>query len=214
MLTVKRTVLQLGGKLHEEPMAKSRAGDRLVFLDAETTDLLRAHHRAQLRARMKAGAAWQDNDLIFCQADGRPWDPDHVSKRFKKLAAQAGVPVIKLHEGGRHTGNSLMRDAGVDQEVRMREVGHAGKDINDRYTHVLIEAHLAAAELRASCALAARLPRSRAADGPERTGCTDGSVHEPVHGRGARSLNPATVRNIVSSAPAYVRSLRPSPRHS
>ena len=70
----------------------------------------------------------------------------------------------------------------------MREVGHAGKDINDRYTHVSIEAHLAAAELRASCALAARLPRSRAADGPERTGCTDGSVHEPVHGRDAHSL--------------------------
>ncbi len=95
---------------------------------------------------MKAGPAWQDNDLIFCQADGRPWNPDRVSKRFKKLTAQAGVPVIKLHEGGRHTGNSLMRDAGVDQEVRMREVGHAGKDINDRYTHVLIQAHLAAAE--------------------------------------------------------------------
>ena len=60
--------------------------------------------------------------------------------------AQAGVPVIKLHEGGRHTGNSLMRDAGVDREVRMREVGHAGRDINDRYTHVLIEAPLAAAD--------------------------------------------------------------------
>jgi integrase len=53
-------------------------------------------------------------------------------------------------EGGRHTGNSLMRDAGVDQEVRMREVGHAGRDINDRYTHVLIEAHLAAAEQTAA----------------------------------------------------------------
>ena len=89
---------------------------------------------------MAAGPAWQDNDLIFCQADGRPWNPDHVSKRFKKLAAQAGVPVIKLREGGRHTGNSLMRDAGVDQEVRMREVGHAGPDINDRYTDVLIAA--------------------------------------------------------------------------
>ena len=67
-----------------------------------------------------------------------------------ELAAQAGVPVIKLHEGGRHTGNSLMRDAGVDHEVRMREVGHAGRDINDRYTHVLIEAHLAAAEQTAA----------------------------------------------------------------
>jgi integrase len=142
VLTVKRPILQLGGKLHEEPTAKSRAGDRLVFLDAETADLLRTHHREQLLARMKAGAAWQDNDLVFCQADGRPWSSDHVSKRFKKLAAQAGVPVIKLHEGGRHTGNSLMRDAGVDQEVRMREVGHAGKDIN--------EAHLAAAEQTAA----------------------------------------------------------------
>jgi hypothetical protein len=73
-----------------------------------------------------------------------------VSKRFKRLAAQACAPVITLHQGGRHTGNSLMRDAGVDQEVRMREVGHAGRDINDRYTHVLIEAHLAAAEQTAA----------------------------------------------------------------
>ena len=32
----------------------------------------------------------------------------------------------------------------------MREVGHAGRDINDRYTHVLIEAHLAAAEQTAA----------------------------------------------------------------
>ena len=34
VLTVKRTLLQLGGKLHEEATAKSKAGDRLVFLDA------------------------------------------------------------------------------------------------------------------------------------------------------------------------------------
>jgi hypothetical protein len=32
----------------------------------------------------------------------------------------------------------------------MREVGHAGRDINDRYTHVFIEAHLAAAEQTAA----------------------------------------------------------------
>ena len=134
----------------EEATAKSKGGNRLVFLDHDTAELLREHRKAQVKARMSAGPAWQDNDLIFCQADGRPWNPDHVSKRFKKLAAQAGVPVIKLHEGGRHTGNSLMRDAGVDQEVRMREVGHAGRDINDRYTHVLIEAHLAAAEQTAA----------------------------------------------------------------
>jgi hypothetical protein len=67
---------------------------------------------------------------VFCQDDGRPWNPDHVSKRFKKLAALAGVPVICLHEGGRHTGNSLMQDAGVGQEPGMREVGHADKSVS------------------------------------------------------------------------------------
>jgi CRISPR/Cas system-associated endonuclease Cas1 len=78
--------------------------------------------------------------------------PDHISKKFKRLAAQADVPVVKLDEGGRHTGNSLMRDAGVDQERRMREVGHADKSVNDRYTHTLIEAHRAAAEQTAALA--------------------------------------------------------------
>ncbi len=150
VLTVARPIVQLGGRLVEEASAKSRAGDRLVFLDAETAGLLREYRKAQLAARLRAGEVWQDNDLVFCQPDGRPWLPDHISKRFKRLARQAGVPVIKLHDGGRHTGNSLMRDAGVDQELRMREVGHADKSINDRYTHTLMEAHLAAAEQTAA----------------------------------------------------------------
>jgi len=63
--------------------------------------------------------------------------------------------IAELQHGGGNgfrepLGNSLMRDAGVDQEVRMREVGHAGRDINDRYTHVLEEAHRAAAEQTAA----------------------------------------------------------------
>jgi integrase len=91
VLTVKRTVLQLGGKLHEGPAAKSKGGDRLVFLDAETADLLRAHHKAQLRARMKAGPAWQDNDLIFCQADGRA-DRGAPGRRRADGSAAPGGP--------------------------------------------------------------------------------------------------------------------------
>ena len=58
--------------------------------------------------------------------------------------------MVKLHEGGRHTGNSLMRDADVDQELRTRAIGHSDKSVNDRYRHPLIEAHLAAAEQTAA----------------------------------------------------------------
>ena len=149
LLVVRRPIVQIGGRLSESK-AKTRAGERKVFLGHDTAGLLREHRKAQLRVRLKAGEGWADNDLVFCQGDGQPWQPDHVSKRFKKLAAEAGVPVITLHEGGRHTGNSLMQDAGVDQELRMREVGHADKSVNSRYTHPLEQAHLAASEQTAA----------------------------------------------------------------
>jgi integrase len=149
VLIVRRPIVQLGGKLRVSK-AKTHAGERKVFLDHDTAALLREHRKAQLKVRLKAGESWADNDLVFCQEDGRPWNPDHVTKRFKKLAAEAGVPVITLHEGGRHTGNSLMHDAGVDQELRMREVGHADKSVNSRYTHPLEQAHLAASEQTAA----------------------------------------------------------------
>ena len=73
-----------------------------------------------------------------------------MSKRFKKLGAPAGVPVVTLHEREGTPANSLMQDAGVDQELRMREVGHAVRSVNDRYTHPLEQAHLAAAEQTAA----------------------------------------------------------------
>jgi hypothetical protein len=81
---------------------------------------------------------------VFSQSDGRPWNPDHVSKRFRRLAAQAGVPVIKLHEAGRHTGNSLTYDAEIRPDIVMRQVSHSDPEISQRYNHPLIEAHLAA----------------------------------------------------------------------
>jgi integrase len=145
VLPVKRVLIQLGGKLHEEATAKTKAGDRLVFLDHDTAELLRAHKETQMLERMVMGEAWQDNDLIFCQPDGSPWLPDHVSKKLKRLAAKAGVPVIKLHEGGRHTGNSMMYDAEVRPDITMRQVGHASAEISQRYNHPLRQAHLAAA---------------------------------------------------------------------
>jgi integrase len=144
VLVVDRTILELDGHL-VEGKPKTRAGERRIYLDSATTELLQAHRKAQLAARLRAGSDWQDNDLIFCRFDGTPWRPSYVSRQFSALAQAAGVPVIKLHEA-RHSAISLMRDAGVDQELRMREVGHSDRSVNDRYTHVLDAAHRAAAE--------------------------------------------------------------------
>lgn len=143
-LAVERTVLQIGGTV-VEGQPKTRASGRRIWLDAATVALLRAHRKAQLAERLRASTAWQDNDLIFCRADGSPWPPDYISRRWKALGRQAGVRVIKLHEG-RHSAASLARDAGVDPKIRQEQLGHTTAAMTDRYTHVLADAHLEAAE--------------------------------------------------------------------
>ena len=84
-------------------------------------------------------------DLIFCKDDGAPYRPDYVTRRFKALAAQAGLPVIRLHEG-RHSTASLARDAEVDPEIRRKTLGHADAAMTSHCTHIEAQAHRAAAE--------------------------------------------------------------------
>jgi len=154
-LTVQRPILLIGARVVE---GTPKTGvEREVYLDAETARLLREHRKSQLAARLRAGSAWVDNDLVFRQAAGTPYRPDYVYRRFRRLAADASLPVIRLHEG-RHTAVSLMRDAGVDQAVRMRAVGHVTESVHDRYTHVLADSHRAAAEQVAALVAKAATP--------------------------------------------------------
>ena len=143
-LAVARTLLLVGAHVIEGK-PKSQAGERKIWLDEHTIALLREHRKQQLAARLAAGTAWQDHDLVFCKDDGTPWKPDYVSRRFKAIARAAGLPVIKLHEG-RHSAASLARDAEVDPEIRRKTLGHADQAMTSHYTHIEAQAHRAAAE--------------------------------------------------------------------
>lgn len=105
------------------------------WLDAATVRLLREHRKAQLMARMRAGEAWQDNDLVFCKDEGTPWNPDYESRRFRTIARAVSLPVIKLHEG-RHSAASLATDAAVDPEIRRRTLRQADQAMTSHYTHI------------------------------------------------------------------------------
>jgi len=120
VLTVKRTVLQLGGKLHEEATAKSKAGDRLVFLDHDTAELLREHRKVQIKAPMAAGPAWQDNDL-------RPSGPERVPAAGSQEADNRASP--QLRWGG--AGGVRTRDRRIMRTTASCTVGTTCTDGTD-----------------------------------------------------------------------------------
>jgi integrase len=146
---VQRVMLQLGGKLVLKDRPKTKSSERLLSVDAETATLIRARRETLELECQYRGEELNETAFVFTDQAGQPWKPDYVTKRFKKLCAAAGVPVIKYNEGGRHTANRLNYDAEVREDVAMREAGHTTRKTSQRYNHPLREAHREAAEKRA-----------------------------------------------------------------
>jgi integrase len=62
--------------------------------------------------------------VLFCWEDGRPPHPDTITRRFKRLAATAGLPEIDLHDV-RHSYATAGRDAKIDWKAFSKRIGHA-----------------------------------------------------------------------------------------
>jgi integrase len=103
---------------------KTKAGHRVVRLDAETITVLLAWRKHQAEERLMAGSAWRDAGLVFVDALGEPPHPETVTRWWRKACMAAEVPVIRLHDA-RHTAATLMLRNGVTAKVVSQRLGHA-----------------------------------------------------------------------------------------
>jgi len=70
--------------------------------------------------------------LIF-REDGRPWDPDRVTKAWKQLMRDAGLPEDVVLHGARHTTVDLLYAAGVPEDIIQAIVGHSTRAMTRSY---------------------------------------------------------------------------------
>ena len=68
------------GFVFAEP--KTAHSRRKVALGRATVEALRSHRSRQLGERLKFGAAWEDNDLVFANEVGRPMEATNLRNRF------------------------------------------------------------------------------------------------------------------------------------
>ena len=144
-VTVNAALVQVGGKLVWGP-PKSKAGERVVGLDRGSVEAVKAHRTLRKRERLAAGEAWEDSGRMFADELGRALHPEYVSHRFRELAAEAVLPVIKFH-AARHTAATLALEAGVDIKIVSEQLGHSTTRITqDLYQHVRHQVHVDSAE--------------------------------------------------------------------
>ncbi len=135
-LSVTRALHQLqdGSLIFRQP--KTVKGRRLISLSPSTAFVLREHREQQERMRQELGSTLTEDDLVFCQADGKPLLPNSVSHAWTKLANRTGQKGIRLHDA-RHTHASLMLKQGVHPKIVQEMLGHASIQITlDTYSHV------------------------------------------------------------------------------
>jgi integrase len=63
-----------------------------------TVAALRGHKERHAEDQATVGPGWQDSGLVFTHPDGAPIHPDLISDWFERLAREAGLPKIRLHD--------------------------------------------------------------------------------------------------------------------
>ena len=108
--------------------------------------MLEQHRKVQIAAQLKAGPKWQSTgNYIFTRADGRPIEPNSVSREFRLAVAAAGQRRIRLHDL-RHTHASLLLADGEPIGNVSRRIGHADSNITAQvYEHYVPGAQKATA---------------------------------------------------------------------
>lgn len=133
---IRQSVVVLGKKPVVQP-PKSDAARRTVKLTPEVVEALAEHRKRWAERRLAAGALWEDNDLVFCTAEGRILNPANVYRNYLALIAEAKVPRTTLH-GQRHNHATWLLKAGQPVKVVSERLGHAKTSITmDIYADVL-----------------------------------------------------------------------------
>ena len=134
---------------------KSADSERIISLDKDRAESLKAWRKAQLAERLAWGGEWTDSGRVFTREDGTALRPAWISTRFDALATRAGLPPITLH-GLRHGAATMLLAAGQPPKVVSEILGHSTVAFTmDVYTEVAEELADAAAE-----ALSAYVPRA------------------------------------------------------
>lgn len=119
---------------------KTKNSRRTVPLPDALRAALLAVKEEKQRAAKVAGHHVVSSPFVFTTVQGKPFRPDSISQAFKRAAARAGLPDMRLHDL-RHTGISYMLAEGADPKTVSGFVGHATAQFTlNQYAHVMEQA--------------------------------------------------------------------------
>ena len=103
---------------------KTSKSRRTLKLARIAVDALRERKAAQAAERLKAGALWHDDGLVFTTSIGTMLEQHNIRREFRKITKAAGLGTDWVPRELRHTFVSIMSAGGVPVEEIARVAGH------------------------------------------------------------------------------------------
>ncbi|MFI8365691.1 tyrosine-type recombinase/integrase [Streptomyces sp. NPDC085466] len=127
---------RVAGEVYEDD-PKGRRRKQTLPLPAICVAPLRWQRLKQAAARERAGEKWTETGYVFTTRTGHPIEPRNLYRSFTRVAKNAGLRVVRLHDA-RHGTATLLTAAGVPPRVVMEILGHSQIAVTmNVYTHVV-----------------------------------------------------------------------------
>jgi len=136
VISVKREIVFVPGEGHLVTQPKSELSRRAIDISSTDVSELQRHRAAQAEQRLKLGSARTNEDWIITKEDGSHVNPNAITKAFKRIREDLGLPPVNLHSL-RHTHATILLQQGVHLKVVQARLGHSTIAVTaDTYSHV------------------------------------------------------------------------------
>ncbi|MEK9520045.1 site-specific integrase [Streptomyces venezuelae] len=127
---------RVAGEVYEDD-PKGRRRTQTLPLPAICVAPLRWQRMRQAADRDRLGEFWEDTGYVFTTRTGKPVEPRNLYRSFTRVAKNADLRVVRLHDA-RHGTATLLTAAGVPPRVVMEILGHSQIAVTmNVYTHVV-----------------------------------------------------------------------------
>ncbi|MFJ6406106.1 tyrosine-type recombinase/integrase [Streptomyces hydrogenans] len=127
---------RVAGEVYEDD-PKGRRRKQTLPLPAICVAPLRWQRLKQAATRERAREKWTETGYVFTTRTGQPIEPRNLYRSFTRVAKNAGLRVVRLHDA-RHGTATLLTAAGVPPRVVMEILGHSQIAVTmNVYTHVV-----------------------------------------------------------------------------
>lgn len=132
MLVVKHTVVTYNNKIVAKDSTKTDASNRTYTLSDDMIEFFKWLKAREEVERAASGKDYIENDYIFKWLNGKLYDPDYISKHFKKLLKKNDLKRIRFHDL-RHSCAALLLSEGRELYDVSEWLGHSDVNITAKF---------------------------------------------------------------------------------